>query len=168
MKKRNLLCVTLLILLTAVSGCNNKRNSNEDQDGIEIENPSMEDGLDVSEISENSYAYFDNLEGEWMIAEYVGAITDSHSEEMTAPYIGVKVGFKDKEEQYDFIIDSNGIVLVEIDYHFFRLERKTFSGNDTEAFENMQQYYNTITDDDLNALETYPSHNSYWNDSLVM
>lgn len=62
MKKRNLLYFLLLVLLAVVSGCNHKRNSNGNQDGIEIENPSMEDGLEVSEINEDSYAYFDNLD----------------------------------------------------------------------------------------------------------
>ena len=44
--------------------------------------------------------------------------------EMTSPYIGVYLIFKDEDAGYDFIIDSTGIVLVEIDYRFFRLERK--------------------------------------------
>lgn len=151
MKKRNLLCVTLLILLTAVSGCNNKRNSNEDQGGIEIENPSMEDGLDVSEISENSYAYFDNLEGEWVIAEYVGAITDSHSEEMTEEtYI---------EKQDEFTDD----LIEEYLGSEFCVEKEN-----VESWEPISELGYMMEDDDLNALETYPSHDSYWNDSLVL
>ena len=41
-------------------------------------------------------------------------------------------------------------------------------GNDTETFESIRQFYNAITNDELNALETYPSYDSYWNDSLVL
>jgi hypothetical protein len=47
-------------------------------------------------------------------------------------------------------------------------EEDTQYGNDTEIFENVQQFYNSITDDMLNAFETYPSFDSYWNDSLVL
>lgn len=41
-------------------------------------------------------------------------------------------------------------------------------GHDTEIFENVQQFYNAITSDRLNAIETYPSRDSYWNDPLVL
>lgn len=37
----------------------------------------------------------------------------------------------------------------------------------TETIENVQQLFNTITEDMLNACDTDPSSESYWNDSLV-
>lgn len=40
--------------------------------------------------------------------------------------------------------------------------------NVTETFENMQQFFDSITNDMLNAFETYPSFDSYWNDPLVL
>lgn len=39
--------------------------------------------------------------------------------------------------------------------------------NNTETFEDVQQLFNTITEDMLNACDTVPSSESYWNDSLV-
>lgn len=43
---------------------------------------------------------------------------------ITPPYIGVSVYLADKDKTYQFIIDSKGTVLIEIDYCFFRLDRK--------------------------------------------
>lgn len=37
----------------------------------------------------------------------------------------------------------------------------------TEAYENVQQFFDDITDDMLNACKGYPSLESYWNDPLV-
>ena len=42
---------------------------------------------------------------------------------LTAPYIGLSVRLADEEEEYWFIIDAEGTVLVEIDHRFFKLER---------------------------------------------
>ena len=47
-------------------------------------------------------------------------------------------------------------------------EEDTKSENTTETFENVQQFFDTVTDDMLNAFETYPSFDSYWNDSLIL
>lgn len=43
--------------------------------------------------------------------------------EMSPPYIGVRIWYKDKEEDYNFIISDDGVVLLEVEYCFFRLER---------------------------------------------
>lgn len=43
---------------------------------------------------------------------------------MTPPYIVLSAYLADKEEWYQFIIDADGTALIEIEYHFFRLERK--------------------------------------------
>lgn len=42
---------------------------------------------------------------------------------LTPPYIGVEAQLADTGEDYGFIIDAEGTVLIEIDYHFFRMER---------------------------------------------
>ena len=42
---------------------------------------------------------------------------------ITPPYIGLSVQLADKDEMYQFIIDADGTVLLEIEYCFFRLER---------------------------------------------
>ncbi len=42
---------------------------------------------------------------------------------MTPPYIGLEIRLADKGERYNFVIDAEGTVLIEIDYCFFRLER---------------------------------------------
>lgn len=42
---------------------------------------------------------------------------------LTPPYIGLSARLADKGEYYNFIIDAEGTVLIEIDYCFFRLER---------------------------------------------
>lgn len=44
---------------------------------------------------------------------------------MTPPYVGVSVYFWDKDEDYNFIMDDNGILLIQIKYSFFKLERKS-------------------------------------------
>lgn len=41
---------------------------------------------------------------------------------MTPPYIGLSVGFVGDLEYYDFIVDADGTILVEIESRFFRLE----------------------------------------------
>ena len=46
-------------------------------------------------------------------------------------------------------------------------EEETECANNTETPENVQQLFNTITEDMLNACDTDPSSESYWNDSLV-
>ncbi|MBD5534981.1 MAG: hypothetical protein HDQ99_04900 [Lachnospiraceae bacterium] len=43
---------------------------------------------------------------------------------ITPPYIALSARLADKDEKYWFIIDADGTVLIEIEYHFFRLERK--------------------------------------------
>lgn len=43
---------------------------------------------------------------------------------LTSPYVGVSVQLADKPERYQFIIDADGIVLIEIEHRFFRLEKK--------------------------------------------
>lgn len=47
-------------------------------------------------------------------------------------------------------------------------EEDAKSENNTETFENVQQFFDTITDDMLNAFEAYPSLDSYWNDPLIL
>lgn len=42
---------------------------------------------------------------------------------MTPPYIGLEIRLADKGERYNFVIDAEGTVLIEIDYCFFRLEK---------------------------------------------
>lgn len=46
---------------------------------------------------------------------------------LTSPYIGLSVQLTDKPERYQFIIDAEGIVLIEIEHRFFRLEKKSNS-----------------------------------------
>lgn len=43
---------------------------------------------------------------------------------ITPPYIGLSAHLADKEEWYRFIIDADGTILIEIEYRFFRLEKK--------------------------------------------
>lgn len=43
---------------------------------------------------------------------------------MTPPYIGLSARLLDKDKEYRFIIDADGTVLIEIQYRFFRLEKK--------------------------------------------
>lgn len=50
---------------------------------------------------------------------------------MTPPYIALSAQLVDNDEEYQFIIDADGTVLIEIKYHFFRLERK--EGQDSAA-----------------------------------
>lgn len=42
---------------------------------------------------------------------------------LTPPYIGLDAQLADTGEDYGFIIDAEGTVLIEIDYRFFRMER---------------------------------------------
>ena len=43
---------------------------------------------------------------------------------ITPPFIGLSARLADKNESYGFIIDADGTVLIEIEYCFFRLERR--------------------------------------------
>ena len=43
---------------------------------------------------------------------------------ITPPYIALSARLADKDEEYWFIIDADDTVLIEIEYHFFRLEKK--------------------------------------------
>lgn len=44
---------------------------------------------------------------------------------LTPPYVGLSIQLADKPERYQFIIDAEGIVLIEIEHRFFRLEKKS-------------------------------------------
>lgn len=57
---------------------------------------------------------------------------------ITPPYIGLSVQLTDKDESYQFIIDADGTVLIEIEYHFFRLEKKS-DREDTEEADSLVQ-----------------------------
>lgn len=46
---------------------------------------------------------------------------------LTSPYVGLSVQLANKPEGYQFIIDAEGIVLIEIEHRFFRLEKKSNS-----------------------------------------
>lgn len=47
-------------------------------------------------------------------------------------------------------------------------EDDTESGNYAETLEDIQQFFHTITGDMLNGLESYPSLDAYWHDTLVL
>lgn len=46
---------------------------------------------------------------------------------LTPPYVGLSTQLADKSERYQFIIDADGTVLIEIEHRFFRLEKKSNS-----------------------------------------
>lgn len=56
---------------------------------------------------------------------------------LTPAYIGLSAQLADKPERYQFIIDAEGIVLIEIDHRFFKLEKKS---KERSEFENPYFY----------------------------
>lgn len=55
-----------------------------------------------------------------------------------------------------------------VDKNAAGISENTKYEDNTETFENVQQFSNTITDDMLDAVEEYPSLDAYWNDSLIL
>lgn len=70
-----------------------------------------------------------------------------------------------EEEFYDYIALLNSEEKAEF-YDFTEENLNQYLLG--KAYLNVEQFFNIITDDMLNAIKTYPSFDSYWNDSLVL
>ncbi|MCM1496289.1 MAG: hypothetical protein NC089_10900 [Bacteroides sp.] len=70
-----------------------------------------------------------------------------------------------EQEFYDYIEGLNSEEKAEF-YDFTEENLNKYLLGD--IYVSVQQVFNSITDDMLNALEEYPSFDSYWNDSLVL